>query len=43
MDVLGLGYAEYGDAERQAVVHAHPRPKQFKDDIIQAFYDGIKH
>ena len=43
MDVLGLGYSEFSDAEREAVVHAHPRPAQFKEDIIQAFYDGIKH
>ena len=43
MDVLGLTYAEYSDAEREAVVHAHPRTEQFKEDIIQAFYDGIKH
>src|SRR5437660_8145119 len=25
MDVLGLNYSEYSDAEREAVVHAHPR------------------
>ena len=43
MDVLGLSYAEYSDAEREAVVQAHPRTAQFKEDIIQAFYDGIKH
>jgi HD superfamily phosphodiesterase len=43
MDVLGLGYAEYSEAERKAVVHAHPRTEHFKEDIIQAFYDGIKH
>ena len=43
MDVLGLTYREYSDAERNAVVHAHPRSKHFKEDIIQAFYDGIKH
>jgi hypothetical protein len=42
MDVLGLTYAEYSDAERQAVINAHPRSKNFKEDIIQAFYDGIK-
>src|SRR6202790_5301773 len=30
MDVLGLGYSEYSDAEREAVVHTHPRPAQFK-------------
>jgi hypothetical protein len=43
MDVLGLAYGEYSDAERKAVVHAHPRTEQFKEDIIQAFYDGMKH
>jgi HD domain len=43
MDVLGLAYQDYSDAQRQAVVHAHPRPGHFKEDIIQAFYDGIKH
>jgi len=41
MDVLGLIYAEYSDAEREAVVHAHPRTAHFKEDIIQAFYDGF--
>jgi hypothetical protein len=43
MDVLGLTYAEYPDGEREAVVAAHPRTEHFKEDIIQAFYDGIKH
>jgi HD superfamily phosphodiesterase len=42
MDVLGLAYPEYSDAERNRVVHAHPRGNHFKEDIIQAFYDGIK-
>jgi hypothetical protein len=42
MDVLGLTYPEYSDAERNAVVQAHPRSDNFKEDIIQAFYDGIK-
>lgn len=43
MDVLGLTYHEYGDAEREAVVKAHPRSDHFKEDIIQSFYDGIRH
>jgi hypothetical protein len=43
MDVLGLSYGEYSDAEREAVVHAHPRSTHFKEDIIRAFYAGIKH
>ncbi|MEX3969679.1 HD domain-containing protein [Paraburkholderia caribensis] len=43
MDVLGLTYAQYSDEEREAVVKEHPRSDQFKEDIIQAFYNGIKH
>ncbi len=43
MDVLGLTYREYSEAEREAVVKAFPRTPQFKEDIIQAFYDGIRH
>ena len=43
MDVLGLAYADYSDAERETVVRAHPRSPRFKEDIIQAFYDGNKH
>jgi hypothetical protein len=43
MDVLGLCHGEYSDAEREAVVHAHPRSTHFREDIIQAFYDGNKH
>jgi hypothetical protein len=43
MDVLGLAYPTYTDAEREAVVRAHPRTERFKEDIIQAFYDGNKH
>jgi len=43
MDVLGLTYPEYGEDERAAVVRAHPRDEHFKEDIIQVFYDGIKH
>jgi hypothetical protein len=43
MDVLGLTYSTYSDAEREAVVRLHPRADGFKEDIIQAFYDGIRH
>jgi hypothetical protein len=43
MDVLGLTYRQYSDAEREAVVKAFPRTPHFKEDIIQAFYDGIRH
>src|SRR5258706_8525347 len=43
MDVLGIAYSEFSDADREAVVRAYPRTERFKEDIIQAFYDGIKH
>jgi len=43
MDVLGINYDNFSDTEREAVVQQHPRPAQFKEEIIQAFYDGIKN
>jgi len=43
MDVLGIAYSEFSDADREAIVTAYPRTEHFKEDIIQAFYDGIKH
>lgn len=43
MDVLGIGYETFSDSDRAAVVTQHPRTPEFKEDIIQAFYDGIKH
>jgi len=43
MDVLGLTYDRYPDDLREAIVAAFPRTAQFKEDIIQVFYDGIKH
>jgi HD domain len=43
MDVLGIDYTGFKDSDRNAVVEAFPRTAQFKEDILQAFYDGIKH
>jgi hypothetical protein len=43
MDVLGIGFEQYPDTVRNAVVEAFPRTPRFKEDIIQAFYDGIRH
>ena len=43
MDVLGIAFSEFTEAEREAVVRAHPRPGHFKEEIIQAFYDGFHH
>src|SRR6202046_504312 len=36
MDVLGIAYSEFSDADREAIVAAYPRTEQFKEDIIQA-------
>ena len=43
MDVLGIAISEFTGAEREAVVRAHPRIGRFKEEIIQAFYDGFHH
>jgi hypothetical protein len=43
MDVLGIDYSGFTDSDRNAVVKAFPRTVHFKEDILQAFYDGIKH
>ena len=43
MDVLGLTYHDYTEAERQRVVQSFPRTPEFKEDILQAFYDGMAH
>jgi hypothetical protein len=42
MDVLGIGYSEFDNIDREAVLRAFPRPKQFKEDIIEAFHNGFK-
>jgi hypothetical protein len=43
MDVLGIDYTSFTPSDRNAVVQAYPRTPEFKEDILQAFYDGIKH
>jgi hypothetical protein len=43
LDVLGIAYSEFSDADREAIVAAYPRTEHFKEDIIEAFYEGIKH
>jgi len=39
--VLGIDYDKFTDSDREAVVQAFPRTANFKEDILQAFYDGI--
>ncbi|WP_083410598.1 HD domain-containing protein [Mycolicibacterium rutilum] len=41
-DVLGFGRENLSDEELTAVTAVHPRP-QFKQQILQAFADGVQH
>jgi hypothetical protein len=43
MDVMGIDYLNLPDAQREAVVTAHPRGDHFKEQIIHAFHDGFCH
>jgi hypothetical protein len=43
MDVAGRTYEQFTEEERAAVTAAHPRERQFEQDIIDAFYDALKH
>jgi hypothetical protein len=43
MDVAGRTYEEFTDEERAAVTAAHPRGSDFEHDVIEAFYEGLKH
>ena len=43
MDILGIDYDKFPDLQREAVVAAHPRGPQFKEQIINAFNEGFKH
>jgi HD domain len=43
MDVLGIGYSDFSESDREAVVRSYPRTEHFKEDIIEAFYNGMKH
>lgn len=43
MDLVGFGYDEFTDAQRNAVKAAYPYTPQFAEDLLQALYDGLKH
>jgi hypothetical protein len=42
MDVVGIKYGDYDKAEIERITNLFPRSKNFKEEIIQAFYDGFK-
>jgi hypothetical protein len=43
MDVVGIAYEEFQDADRESVVAAYPRTPHFKEGIIETFYEGMKY
>jgi HD superfamily phosphodiesterase len=43
MDVAGRGYEHFTDEQRGVVIAAYPRSNDFKHEIIEAFYQGMKH
>jgi hypothetical protein len=43
MDVAGRGFEQFSDAQRAAVIAAHPRGDAFSEQMIEAFYQGMKH
>jgi HD domain len=43
MDVVGIGYEKFTEAQCASVIHAFAREPDFEEGIIRAFYDGMKH
>lgn len=43
MDLVGAGYNDFTDAERDAVEAAHPHPPGFAENFMQALYDSLEH
>jgi hypothetical protein len=42
MDMVGRGYDDFTDAEREAVLRAHPRGGDFANGVIDTFYEGLR-
>lgn len=43
VDVVGRGYEQLTAEQREAVTAAYPRGEDFKQRMIDAFYQGMKH
>lgn len=43
MDMVGRGMDDVAAAARDAVLAAHPRHHDFAHQVIDTFYDGLKH
>lgn len=43
MDMAGRNYDHFTEEEREAVIAAYPRGHDFGHEVIEAFYQGLKH
>jgi hypothetical protein len=43
MDVVGRGFDEFSPDQREAIIAAYPRERDFGEEMIAAFYQGMKH
>jgi hypothetical protein len=43
MDMVGIDYEEFTEAQRNSVVGAYPRAPRFEEEMIQLTYDWNKH
>ena len=41
-DILGIGFNQFSEAEREEVVKRFPRGAHFKNEMMRALYDAIK-
>ncbi|KUQ84831.1 HD domain-containing protein [Enterobacter genomosp. O] len=43
MDMIGRGFDEFKEEERNAVLSAFPRGANFEHEVIETFYNGLSH
>ncbi|MFC0401451.1 HD domain-containing protein [Paraburkholderia rhizosphaerae] len=43
IDLVGVGEDDLTEEQRVAVLSAHPRGERFRHEMVDAFYDGMKH
>jgi hypothetical protein len=43
MDLVGLGYDQFTEAQRRGVEAAFPHGPGFVEDLLEALYEGVKH
>ncbi|MFC0397477.1 HD domain-containing protein [Paraburkholderia rhizosphaerae] len=43
MDLVGMGYDEFSDEQRRAIVARYPHPSNYAEDMLQSLYEGLRH